>query len=155
MAGTVMHATHTHADEVNSSTTFVFEIWLFSKMHKLWMNIFEMFREEYPVVIVMWSWIGKKTSILFLGCWKTIFGGQPCFWVVHSWSRSYQTFIFPVFRFLLLSLSVCNKGKNMYSWEMVKLISEKQKNSPFLKKKSLVRLNPGLKFEGHNDRERN
>ena len=27
------------------------------------------------------------------------------------WSQSYQTFIFPVFQILLLSLSVCKKGK--------------------------------------------
>ena len=69
-------------------------------------------------------------------CEKTNFG-----------SRSYQTLIFPVFRFLLLCLSVCKKGKKMYLWEMVKLISKKQKNSLFLKKKSLVRLTPGFGFK--------
>ena len=42
-------------------------------------------------------------------------------------SQSYQTFIFPVFRILLLSLSVWKRGKNMYLWEMVKLISIKTK----------------------------
>ena len=61
-----------------------------------------------------------------------------------GWSRSYQTFTFAVFRFSLLSLSVCNKGKNMYSWEMVKLISKKLKNSLFTKEKSLVGLTPGV-----------
>ena len=62
-------------------------------------------------------------------------------------SQSYQTFIFPVFRFLLLSSSVCKKGKNMYLWEMVKFISNKQKNSSFTKKKSLVGLTPGPWFQ--------
>ena len=39
--------------------------------------------------------------------------------------ESYQSLFFFVYRFLLLSLSVCNKGKKMYLHEMAKLNSIK------------------------------
>ena len=60
-------------------------------------------------------------------------------------SQSYQTFIFPVFRFWLLSLRVWYTWKKCVYWTMAKLSSEKQKNSSFTKKKSLVGLAPVLK----------
>ena len=57
-------------------------------------------------------------------------------------SRSYQTFIFLVFRFLLLSLKVCSIWKKCVFGTMAKLSSKKRKNSLFTKKKSLVGLAP-------------
>ena len=59
-------------------------------------------------------------------------------------SQSYQTLFFFVFRFTLLSLSVCNKQKKCVYYTTAKLSSKKWKNSSFLKKKSLVGLTPAL-----------
>ena len=56
--------------------------------------------------------------------------------------RSYQTFIFPVFRFLLLSFRVCSIRKKCVHCTTAKLSSKKRKNSLFPKKKSLVGLAP-------------
>ena len=46
-----------------------------------------------------------------------------------------------VFRFLLLSLSVCNIWKNCIYYKMVKLISKERKNSSLAKKKKYGRIN--------------
>ena len=54
-------------------------------------------------------------------------------------SRSYQTFIFPVFWFLLLSLRVCSIWKKCVYCTMAKLSSKKQN----WRKKSLVGSTPG------------
>ena len=62
-----------------------------------------------------------------------------------TWSRSYQTLIFPVFQFSLLHLRVCSKGKKCVYYTMANLSSKKQKNSSFPKKKNLVGLNPEQK----------
>ena len=59
------------------------------------------------------------------------------------WSWSYQTFIFPVFRFLLISLRVCSIWKKCVYCTTAKLSSKKWKNSLFTKKKGLVGLPPG------------
>ena len=61
-------------------------------------------------------------------------------------SRSYQTFIFPVFRFWLLSLRICNIWKKYVYCTTAKLSSKKRKNSLFPKKKSLVGSTPGVNF---------
>ena len=61
---------------------------------------------------------------------------------VEAESRSYQTFIFPIFRFSLLSLRVCSIWKNCMYCTMAKLSSKRQTNSSFTKKKSLVGLPP-------------
>ena len=55
--------------------------------------------------LLTWIWQAPAT----ISCEPSKGGRQP------GASRSYQTFIFPVFQFLLLSLNVCKKGKNMYS----------------------------------------
>ena len=61
-----------------------------------------------------------------------------------SWSPSYQTFIFTVFQFLLLSLKVCSIQKNVCTLPTAKLSNEKRKNYLFTKKQSLVRLPPDV-----------
>ena len=53
-------------------------------------------------------------------------------------SRSYQTFIFPVFQFLLLSLRGCSIWKKCVYYTTAKLSNKKRKNYLFTKKKSLV-----------------
>ena len=63
-----------------------------------------------------------------------------------SRSQSYQTFIFPVFWFLLLSLKVCSIWIKCVYCTTAKLSSEKLKNSSFTKKKSLAGLPPECFF---------
>ena len=45
-------------------------------------------------------------------------------------SQSYQTFIFPVFRFLLLSLRVCNIWKNVVTMQWPSLVAKNRKILP-------------------------
>ena len=99
-----------------------------SLFHRLWQ------RHEHYVWVYLYNnsnyFRNKKSSVLEFAV------KMKLELVYHRFrSQSYQTFIFPAFRFSLLSLSVCKKGKNMYSWEMVKLIIEKRKNSSYPKKK--------------------
>ena len=60
----------------------------------------------------------------------------------NTWSQSYQTLIFPVVRFLVLSFRVCSIWKKFVYCTKAKLSSKKRKNSSFPKKKSLVGLTP-------------
>ncbi len=56
------------------------------------------------------------------------------------WSQPYQTLISSLFRFLLLSLSVCSISKYCLYFKTAKLNSKKWKNSSFYEEKSLVGL---------------
>ncbi len=63
-----------------------------------------------------------------------------------SRSQSYQTSVYFVFVFLLLSLSVCNIRKYYLNFKIAKLNSWKRKQSFFYEEKSLVGLTPGVNF---------
>ena len=43
------------------------------------------------------------------------------------WSRSYQTLIFPVFRFSMLSLRVCSISKNVCAVQQPSLVTKTEK----------------------------
>ena len=67
--------------------------------------------------------------------------------ILYFRSQSYQTFIFAVFRFFLLSLRVCSIQKKFVYCTTAKLSSKKWKKSSFPKKKSLVGSTPGGTWE--------
>jgi hypothetical protein len=55
-------------------------------------------------------------------------------------SQSYQTLILSLYRFLLLSLSVCRIRKYCHSFEIAKLSSKKRKKSLFYEEKKFGRI---------------
>ena len=69
-------------------------------------------------------------------------------------SQSYQTFIFPVFRFSLLSLRVCSIWKNACNVQQPSLVAKKRKNYSFTKKKSLVGSTPKRTFTQNNNQKK-
>ena len=85
----------------------------------------------------------RFTESLFRVCKLGYFHGSYLLHIAkETRSQSYQTLIFPVFQFSVLSLRVCSKRKKFMYCTMAKLSSKKRINSSFPKKKSLVGLTP-------------
>ena len=103
-----------------------------------------------PLIIITDTEPPSSPRITNISCYgtndiinKATNGGNSKERYSQTWSRSYQTFIFPVFRFSLLSLKVCSIWKKCVHCTTAKLSSKKWKNSSFAKKKSLVGLPHG------------
>ncbi len=65
---------------------------------------------------------------------------------LNSWIQSYQTLIFLLSRFLLISLSVCSLKNIVCTLKWPSLTVKKQKKSSFYEEESLVGLTLELKF---------